>query len=70
MIDCKPLCDSDQRCQGYMEGPRGIHCQVATTSDCPSDCVLIEGSTGSLDPNAICGENSGMKGCYIKDRKS
>ena len=45
------------------------YCQLATTSDCPKNCLgpADINNIQDLDPNASCGSNGGWNGgCYIK----
>ena len=63
---CKELCDKDNNCEGFVDTTRN-QCQLATTSDCPSQCQKYKsGSNATIDPNAQCKEAHGYRGCFFK----
>ena len=75
---CKEWCDQDVNCKGYVEQVDNVdnvnNCQMATTSDCPSQCqqwqgngkaTVTIGNVGSIDQHATCGSDI-YQGCWIK----
>ena len=60
-------CNEDQRCKGYVQ--KGIHCQIATTSTCPTGCSgpYDVGNQGELVSDGTCGENLNFGGCFVKE---